>query len=65
MVPSQQDIDNMVARIRKVVEREGKGNPSLTNLQSAYTMFHKRPDAPTYGMLLGILDNMEKQGKKG
>lgn len=59
--PTQQEIDHVVSRIRTLVEKHGGSSEELKNLRAVYEMFHRRPDNPTYGMLLGVLDGLERR----
>jgi hypothetical protein len=60
-VPTQKDIDEIVARITVLVKLVGGTSPELKDVRNLYGMLYVHAEQAVYGLLLGALDEAEKK----
>jgi hypothetical protein len=58
-VPSQIEVDRLVERVKKLVEKHGTNNPVLTEVRKWYKILSRRVDPLAFVVLEKEVENVE------
>jgi hypothetical protein len=57
---TQEQVDSMVARIKKLVTKHGGDSEKLATVRKLYAMFHRCPEHACFGFLTAAVEEVEK-----
>lgn len=58
---TQKEVDTVVLRIRRLIERYGRNSPRLKSVRDLYALFHARAEPGSFGLLQAALAEAEER----